>query len=575
MTTSSDTFGAIGAVLEDLAALSDRAGLKEVVRELRDDRISALRERRFTMVVLGEFNHGKSSTINALLGTTVLPTGITPTTSVITQIRYGTGPAKVVREGGVTALGASELRGFVTTEPPEDLRHIEVEIASELLKDGLVVVDTPGVNDISQAKVEITWGYVPRADIVLYVLDATQALKRSEITFIRDRLLRNSLDRVFFVLGKADVLDDAELAEVRDHVTARLTELVGEPRLFAISAKRAAQGSDPGFNALREALGSYIRLNRDAIVRDGAVRAGLRLTSMADQSLAIEQGAIGLSADELARRVESVKQRLVRSRTLVSENLALLEQRRLEIRAGAVDEVREFAQAFAAALPTEIARAQTDEIKRYLPDFIQDTFKNMVEGEGTQLAMRLEQLAEEIITITNRNMREVVGGVQQELGVPSREIDLEVDTFGYDVGVFALGALGVSFLAFSNLLVGGVLTLSAPILAFVLKDRVETTIRDRALEQGLAAISKASTKVSDEFGRIVDEFAARLRQFVEDAGDRLYRQVVEALERAQADHTTTDAATAARREQLAGVRDELQHLRSRLLAIASEAASGG
>ena len=67
----------------------------------------------------------------------------------------------------------------------------------------------------------------------------------------------------------------------------------------------------------------------------------------------------------------------------------------------------------------------------------------------------------------------------------------EVDTFGYDVGVFALGALGVTFLAFSNLLVGGVLTLSAPILAFVLKDRVDSTIREKATEQGLTAIERA------------------------------------------------------------------------------------
>ena len=108
--TTADNYAATEAALGDLATLCERAGMVQIAHELRDERIPALRERRFTMVVLGEFNHGKSSTINALLGTSVLPTGITPTTSVITHIRYGTGPAKLVRDDSVMEIAADQLR---------------------------------------------------------------------------------------------------------------------------------------------------------------------------------------------------------------------------------------------------------------------------------------------------------------------------------------------------------------------------------------------------------------------------------------------------------------------------------
>src|SRR5690606_35970346 len=89
--------GRIAASLENLASAADSAGMSSIAREIREERIPAVREGRMSMVVLGEFNHGKSSAINALLGREVLPTGITPTTSVITLIRRGDGEARAVR----------------------------------------------------------------------------------------------------------------------------------------------------------------------------------------------------------------------------------------------------------------------------------------------------------------------------------------------------------------------------------------------------------------------------------------------------------------------------------------------
>ncbi|HEX2660877.1 MAG TPA: dynamin family protein, partial [Polyangia bacterium] len=84
-----DRKAAIRAVLNRLAATADVAGLDSVARDIRQVRIPKLDEERFSLVVLGEFNHGKSTFVNALLGKPLLPTGITPTTAVLAHISHG------------------------------------------------------------------------------------------------------------------------------------------------------------------------------------------------------------------------------------------------------------------------------------------------------------------------------------------------------------------------------------------------------------------------------------------------------------------------------------------------------
>ena len=80
---------AIRGVLTRVAEVAEAAGLTSTERDIRDIRLLKLEEERFSIVVLGEFNHGKSTFINALLGEAILPVGITPTTAVLAHIKHG------------------------------------------------------------------------------------------------------------------------------------------------------------------------------------------------------------------------------------------------------------------------------------------------------------------------------------------------------------------------------------------------------------------------------------------------------------------------------------------------------
>ena len=197
---------AIRGVLGDLAAAAEAAGLPFVARDIRETRLPKLDEERFSVVVLGEFNHGKSTFINALLDAPVLPTGITPTTAILAHLTHGPrASATLVGEDGARqSIDAAALADWLTVDGLEaqaaagkgagakaggarvaDIHHVELTHPAPLLENRLTVVDTPGVNDINEQRAEITYGYLPRADAAVFLLDATQILTASERQFSR------------------------------------------------------------------------------------------------------------------------------------------------------------------------------------------------------------------------------------------------------------------------------------------------------------------------------------------------------------------------------------------------------
>ena len=96
----------IVARFQQLAELAERVGMVTLARDIRTTRIPKLESERFHLVVLGEFNHGKSTFVNALLGSDILPTGITPTTASINHVVWAqspTAPPGSCRTGAVVA----------------------------------------------------------------------------------------------------------------------------------------------------------------------------------------------------------------------------------------------------------------------------------------------------------------------------------------------------------------------------------------------------------------------------------------------------------------------------------------
>ncbi len=203
----------------------------------------------FLLVVVGEFNAGKSALVNALLGEKILPEGATPTTSRVTLVKWGEQSGEQV---------VDENFGIFTYPLP-------------LMRE-MNIVDTPGTNAVIRRHERLTEEFLPRSDLVLFVTSADRPMTESERQFLERIRLWGK--KVIFALNKVDILEDqAALNEVRDFVLKYAEQVIGaKPEFFSVSA-RLAQGAnaepDPVKRArLREAshidgLANYIHATLD------------------------------------------------------------------------------------------------------------------------------------------------------------------------------------------------------------------------------------------------------------------------------------------------------------------------
>jgi len=558
---------AIRGVLADLAAAADAAGLPWVARDVRDTRLPKLDDERFSVVVLGEFNHGKSTFINALLGTPLLPTGITPTTALLAHVTHGARAAAtaVSENGDRTTIDAAALAEHLTVEglartdgngkgdakgkaagkakkATAPIHHVEIAHPSPLLENRLTIVDTPGVNDINEQRADITYGYLPRADAAVFLLDATQILTASERQFLEERILRSTRDRLIFVVAKADLLDEAELAETLRFARRHLATIVPEPAIFPVSAKRALAGdrSGSGLDAFVEALGATVAHERRRLLLDNALADATRLSAFIRQSLAIHRRSLELPVPELEDRIARAQQRLSSGKKVLESAAETVRAETAALKARVRQDLADFTAELRGALAADLQTVDATDIRKYLSFFVQDTWKAWTEAEGERIAAELEKLAEQVIQVANENIREVAGGVAKDLGPSETKVEIKVDTLKYDASVFALGALGTTVFLFVNTLVGGVLALAAPVLAMVLRGRVATEVKAEAKEQGPVAIDRVAALIGPKLDEIIDGFGARLLEFVSQAGDALARGIADVLDQALRERRAAD-----------------------------------
>jgi GTPase SAR1 family protein len=580
---------AIRAVLGELAEVAQAAGLAATGRDIREERIPKLDDERLTLVVLGEFNHGKSTFINALLGKPILPAGITPTTAVLSLLRHGPEPrATIVRESGARApLPVASLGDWVTvdgqnkraaapggtTSESDPVAHLEIELPAPILNGGITIVDTPGVNDINEQRADITYGYVPRADAVLFLLDAGQILAASERRFLEERILRSSRDRLVFVVTKADLLDEPELIEATAFARKHLQGIVPEAPIFPVSAKRALQGKTeegrlaPLIAHLHVTLGS----ERRRLVHDHALADATRLAGFLRQSLAMRRRSLELPAGELEERVTRAQSRLAAGRRALSDAAETIRAETAGLRARVRQDLAAFTEEFATGLPEQIEKVAAPDVQRHLGPFIEETWKRWLEAESEMLAAALETLAERVIEVANENAAEVTRQVAEEIDGGRSRLKISVDTFRYDASVFALGALGTTVFLFVNTVAGGLLALAAPIAAVVLRGRVAREIKAEAKQRAPETIRSIAATLGPKLDEIVDGFAARLSDFVAEAGAALSRGIAEVLagalverKRREVEPTEADAIGETLEVRLGQIETKIDELRQKV-----------
>ena len=181
-------------------------------------------EEIFLLVIVGEFNAGKSAFINALLGKKLLKEGVTPTTTQINVLHYGETQDRQVINNNLHIL----------TLPASLLREISI-------------VDTPGTNAVIREHEQITSEFVPRSDLVLFVTSSDRPFTESENSFMRQ--IRDWGKKVVIVINKIDILEPEDIDVVLNFVAENAQALLGmRPMIFPVSARHAslAKQGEPG-----------------------------------------------------------------------------------------------------------------------------------------------------------------------------------------------------------------------------------------------------------------------------------------------------------------------------------------
>jgi GTP-binding protein EngB required for normal cell division len=207
-----------------------RHGLVEL-RPTLESLVDRLETRTLEVAVFGRVSSGKSSLLNAVLGTDALPVGVTPVTAVPTRIVFGRAAGATVRFADRPAeeVSLERLAEFVSEERnPGNRRHVSQVIAripSPALLEGVVFVDTPGMGSLATAGERESYAYLPRCDFGILLIDAAAAPSPQDMEVLR--LLHDSGIPGMVVLGKADLLSDAERRRVCDYVGTEMVRRLG------------------------------------------------------------------------------------------------------------------------------------------------------------------------------------------------------------------------------------------------------------------------------------------------------------------------------------------------------------
>lgn len=229
--------------IDAMSALEYTRGHQSAYRELKEK----IRTDTFNLVVVGQFKRGKTCLINALLGADILPVAVVPLTSIATILTFGeTLGVKVFFNDGTTReVEPDQLAEYVTeTRNPKnekDVREVFITYPSPYLKDGVRLIDTPGVGSVYIHNTDVAYQYLPRSDAALFMLSVEQPASKAELDFLRD--VKAYSNRIFFLLNKIDYLSNDEIGQSISFSAEVVKEAMGsEIKIFPVSAKLALEG---------------------------------------------------------------------------------------------------------------------------------------------------------------------------------------------------------------------------------------------------------------------------------------------------------------------------------------------
>ncbi|PIU54400.1 MAG: hypothetical protein COS90_00975 [Deltaproteobacteria bacterium CG07_land_8_20_14_0_80_60_11] len=567
---------------EDLEKeLSQLAGLSELQGPNLARLIGKLRENRFNLVVLGAFKRGKSTLINALLGESLLPTAIVPLTSVVTVLGYGEhlNIEVLFHHGEREKISQPELVEYITEKGnprnQKGVREVAITYPSDYLKDGVRVIDTPGVGSVYSHNTEVAYNYLPQVDAAIFVVTVDPPLSAAEQEFLKD--IREYVHKLFVVLNKVDYVEEAQRQEALEFTTQVLQAnlATGHVMIFPLSAKLALDGKVEGRTELLKAsllpefenhLRQFLYKEKGRVLLISCISGALKIITDSTLALKVERQASSMPLKELAEKITRFNQELQGLGKERELSLLLLDGR---------------------------LKGVIGEIEADLNAFKQETIINLrrqmeeVFHQKSQNAVDLRQETEEILFAALRDVfttwrRQEIEKLSQQLADTHQDFATRINAIlerltQLTARIFAFSLRGFAAEeAFPDLRQFWFKFKDEPVGLEILQMTV-TSLLPRALTRGLLLkklLENVGELVDKHCGRLRYDFHQRLAEIARDFRrtwvakiDDTTQSIRQALDRALTQKQSSAQATAARMGQLDQRLTEILQAESKLFAL--------
>ncbi len=571
------------ALILEVAKVLQRLGRADLAQRAS---IAAARLKRPSTVVcvVGEFKQGKSTLINALLGQQVCPVDDDLATSAITLVRYGEQAGAIVRRKAESGnpgdppitenIAISDVHQWVSEigNPGnhKQVERVEIVVPSPLLKQGLVMVDTPGMGGLGAGHAAATMSFLPFADGLLFASDASAELSAPEVEFLRRA--SELCPTVLFVQTKIDLYPHWQ--RIMDLNKGHFERAGVSPPMVAVSSalrQEALARKDRSLNEMSRVPEVVQHLADDVV---GPAKATAAQRSIADTRSIIGQVTAGLRAEreiladpakaaEAVQALEQAKARLdylrgpgAKWNVLVGDRVSDLSNNvNYRFRAA----TRNISKLMDERIEALTKGSEWDDLARYIQTVVADevtqAFIDLEQGRNDIRAEVVELLREEHLDLAERSpigtgfdVTDMWQGkaLEQDASSGKKAFTTTITTIrGAQGGIYMFGMLG-TFLPTA----AGVLIASNPVLLGIgavfggmgLADDRKRKIaarRQAARSQVRQFLDDVQFEMGNQIGNLIREIQRDLRDEFTDRISELVRTYTDTAQRAQADAQKT------------------------------------
>lgn len=403
--------------LFELKSLIENMKLYDYFSPKIDELMADIAEDKTTVVVMGEFKHGKSTLINAILGEEIMPTDILPSTAVLTTVSRGSKEQYHVhyKNGETISLNNKfDLEQFTVQgiSVSNEINHIEVLTNHTNFPENIILIDTPGINDLSEHRAEVTYQFLPRAEILIFVMSLTNPVKKSEVEFIKNYINPLNNQSIIVVGNFMDRLDEEEIDEVIDFSKIRLDSAFEKKKVsfFPLSAQEANLAKLENSLELLESSG-YVEfekmlfdtLNAEVHGQNKINLLSLRYKTIKNSIISQIEAEMQIKSateENLKSYLENIEKWWKNQHEALGQMELYIHERRIEIERMCKKSLDHFVTSLKMDIVSEINLFNGNDIERFanyhLPQIIETKFAHWLNNYQDSIAGLLMNLEKEI-----------------------------------------------------------------------------------------------------------------------------------------------------------------------------------